>query len=147
MNSRTSDTAARRAIGLLIATTFVVGAAALAFHLWLFPPRYTGWSEVAAGGTEVAGWVVDARAAHAPVRVQLYIDDRVIGSTLADLPRPDVVRAGFASDVRCGYRFAVPPLAPGAHVARVYVLHAPAGGERFTLQPTGEPLRFYAGEP
>lgn len=131
-----------------MAATFVVGAAALAAHLWLFPPRYTGWSEVAADGTEVAGWVVDARATGAPVQVQLYIDDRFVGGAPADLPRPDVVRAGFAVDPRCGYRFGVPPLARGSHVARVYVLHAPTGGGgRLTLQPTGEPLRFRVGEP
>ncbi len=60
----------------------------------------------------------------------------------ADLPRPDVVAAGFARDPRCGYNFPVPRLAAGDHEARVYVVHKVGSGAYRTLQLTGNLLRF-----
>lgn len=130
---------------LSVATLSAV-ALALGFHVWLLPPQYQGWSEVVGDNAEVAGWVVNLRAPDERVMVQLYIEGRFAGTTIADLPRPDVVRAGFASDERCGYRLALPRLAPGTHVARVYVVRQVARGRLLTRQGTGEPLSIIVTE-
>jgi hypothetical protein len=124
----------------LIIATLAVVAIALGFHLWLLPPQHQGWSEVVGDGGEVAGWVINLRDSSERVNVQLYIGGRFAGATVADLPRPDVVSAGFTADERCGYRFRVPRLAAGTHVARVYVVRQVAWGSLLTRQPTGEPL-------
>ena len=124
---------------LSIATLCAV-AVALGFHLWLLPPQYQGWSEVVGDGGEVAGWVINLRESGERVNVQLYIGGRFAGATVADLSRPDVVSAGFTADERCGYRFRIPRLAAGTHVARVYVVRQVAWGRLLTRQPTGDPL-------
>lgn len=132
----------RYLIAALTIATFVTGASAFAAYLWLFPPRYRGWSEIVDGGAGVAGWVADGRAPENRVRVQLYVGEQFISEQVADLPRPDVVRAGHARDERCGYRVALPRLAPGVHVARVYAVHEIGSGRLRTLQIIGAPLRF-----
>lgn len=134
-------------IKLLSVATLAAASVALLFHLWLLPPQYQGWSEIVGENGEVAGWVVNLRARPGErVTVQLYIGGRFAGATVADLPRPDVVQAGFATDERCGYRFPVPPLAAGKHVARVYVLRQIAEAHLLTRQPTGEPLSIVVAE-
>lgn len=130
----------------LSVATLSAASVALGFHLWLLPPQYLGWSETVSESGDVAGWVVNLRAPDERVTVQLYIGGRFAGATVADLPRPDVVQAGFATDERCGYRFPAPRLARGTHVARVYVLRQVAGARLSTRQPTGEPLTIIVAE-
>ncbi len=138
----------RFAIAALTALTLAVGALALSAHVALFPPQYHGWSEIVGGANlvngnaEIAGWVVNTRAPDERVQVQLYIGGRFIGAGVADISRPDVVAAGFAVDARCGYRFPLPALPVGSHVARVYAVHATRDGRLHSLQLTGEPLTF-----
>jgi hypothetical protein len=74
--------------------------------------------------------------------VQLYIDGRFVASRVADLSRPDVKAAGRALDEWHGFSFETPPLDPGEHVARVYVVHESGEGVRRTLQLLGDPKRF-----
>jgi hypothetical protein len=134
---------------LVFAALVCVTAAAGAWVVWVeyssFPPRFRGFGEVTAKG-EVAGWAVDASRPGARVEVELYVDGRFVAHGVAALPRPDVLAAGRATDPDCGYRFPLPALAPGAHEARVYALHAPGGAaDRRTLKQLGDPLRFDAG--
>jgi hypothetical protein len=132
-------------IGALTGATFLLGSLALAAYITLFPPQYLGWCEVTDGGTGVGGWMINTRAYAERVRVQLYVNNIFIGERVADLPRPDVVSAGFTSDERCGYSFRLPPLAAGKHIARVYAVHETGGGRVRTLQLTGETLEFSIG--
>jgi hypothetical protein len=134
------------ALAALTAVTLAAGAASVVLYTWLFPPHFRGWGEVVTERRTVAGWVVNARDARARVEVQLYIDGRFAAAGVAELPRPDVVGAGWARDERCGYAFQIPPLAPGEHEARIYAAHAAAGGAYRTLLLTGTPLRFHVDE-
>jgi hypothetical protein len=57
-----------------------------------------------------------------------------------------VVAAGRSPDENCGYSFALPALAPGAHEARVYALHAPGRARELrTLKQLGNTLHFTTG--
>lgn len=131
--------------GVLTGATLLVGSIALAAYVMFFPPQYLGWSEVTGGGTGVGGWIVNTHASGERVRVQLYLNERFIGDQFAELPRPDVVAAGFTEDERCGYSFPLPRLPSGAYVARVYAVHEVGGGRFRTLQLTGEPVEFTIG--
>lgn len=106
-----------------------------------FPPHYKGFGELTPKG-EVAGWAVDGARPGARVEVELYVDGRFVAHGVAELPRPDVLAAGRAQDPDCGYRFALPALAEGAHEARVYALHAHGSASLRTLRQLGDPIRF-----
>jgi hypothetical protein len=139
-----------RRLQILYAALACLTLAAGAYAVWReydsFPPYLRGFGEVTPRG-EVAGWAVDPTRPGESVEVELYVDGRFVAHGAAALPRPDVLAAGRAADERCGYNFPLPPLAPGAHEARVYALHAPGGGggRLRTLRQLGDPLRFDAG--
>jgi hypothetical protein len=128
-------------LGILIASTLAILGISVYWNFSFFPPGFTGWGEVTREQT-IAGWVIQQNDPTKRVEVQLYIDDQFVGHTLADLPRPDVVRAGWTTDARCGYVFTLPALSLGDHEARVYALSHVRGGNYVTLQMTGNPLRF-----
>lgn len=128
-------------LGALIGATLLVAAVTVRLSYVYFPPHFTGWGEITADG-KISGWVVDRSRPHAPVEVQLYVDGRFVAHGMADLPRPDVLKAGWTADERCGYSFDLPPLPEGEHEARVHVLHD-AGGGHLSLLATGDALRFY----
>ena len=128
----------------LACLTLSVGAYAVWTEYGSFPPYLRGFGEVTPRG-EVAGWAVDPTRPGQPLEVQLYVDGRFFAHEAAALPRPDVLAAGRAADLHCGYSFALPPLPAGEHEARVYALHAPGGGELRTLKQLGNPLRFTTG--
>lgn len=135
----------KKLLYVLTSATLVVGALAVFAHWLFFPPRFRGWGEITPDAS-VAGWAVDRYDPSRRVEVQAYVDGELIGAGAAQLPRPDVVAAGWTSDERCGYSFPLPKLEAGEHEARVYALHEVAGGERRTLILTGEPLRFKVDE-
>jgi hypothetical protein len=135
---------------LLIAKATVealfVGTLAVGFYYSSFNPHFRG-SVDEASARRVAGWVVDESRPAAHVEVQLYVDGRFIASRLADDARPDVAAAGRATDERHGFAFPLQAQQAGEHEARVYAVHASAGGMRRTLQLVGDPMRFTsAGE-
>jgi hypothetical protein len=145
-NSSTTATQARaRLTQLLIAKSVIealfVAAVAVAFYYTSFSPHFRGWSDVA-DAQQIAGWAVNEAEPTAPVEVQVYIDGRFAGSGVANRPRPDVLKAGRSVTELCGFQLATPPLAAGEHEARVYAVHASAGGARRTLQQIGVPLRL-----
>jgi hypothetical protein len=128
-------------LGLLIATTLAIVSLTVYWNLVYFPPEFTGWGEVTRDQT-IAGWAINRRDPTKRVQVQLYIDDQLNGQAVAELPRPDVVQAGWTRDERCGYVFPIPALGPGVHEARIYGTYTVSGGKYVTLLMTGEPLRF-----
>lgn len=132
---------ARLLVAKSLAETVFVAALALSFYLTTAPAFYRGWSEVTPRG--VAGWAISrGQTAGEAVEVQLYVDERFAGNARADLPRPDVVRAGRASDERCGFNFDLATLAPGEHDAQVYTLYRDDGTKRGALLALGPRLRF-----
>ena len=90
----------------------------------------------------VSGWVVDEAQPSTRVEVQLFIDGRFMGDTLANQFRPDVHQARRAEDDWHGFLFQTTSLPAGEHEARVYALYSSGSGTRRTLQLIGKPFRF-----
>ena len=128
-------------IGKSILETILVGTLAVVVWTKAFPATFHGWGE-AVGSQAIAGWAVNSASPWERVEVQLFVDGKLYGSQVAQLPRPDVAAAGWARDEWHGYNFALTELTAGAHEARVYALHR--SGKRITLQLLGDPIRFVA---
>ena len=135
-----------RLVNLLIAKsileTVLVGTIAVVAYLNAFPPTFHGWGEAVAGTKSISGWVVSDADPWRRVEVQLFIDGKLVGTQVAQLSRPDVVKAGWSKDEWHGYSFEVMGLAAGSHEARVYALHSSGSGTRYSLQMLGDPIRF-----
>ena len=127
-----------------IAETILVATLAVAFYFTTFPPYFHGWGE--ATSHAISGWVVNQSSPSERVEVQLFIDEKFVANGTADLPRPDVVAAGWSKDERHGYTFEVAPLASGVHEARVYARHSSGRSVRQTLQLVGDPITFEVAE-
>ena len=127
-------------IGKSILEIVLVGTLAVVVYLNAFPPTFQGWGEIVAETQSIAGWAVNYAAPWDRVEVQLFVDDKLYGTQLAQLSRPDVSAAGWAKDEWHGYNFPVSGLPPGNHEARVYALHR--NGEQLTLQLLGNPIQF-----
>lgn len=143
--TKPSTDARARLTQLLIAKSVIealfVAVVAVGFFYTAFSPHFRGWSDQA-DAVAVSGWAVNEAEPDRPVEVQVYIDGRFAGFGMANLSRPDVLKAGRSTTELCGFRLQTPPLAAGEHEARVYAVHASAGGARRTLQQIGLPLRF-----
>ena len=126
-------------IGKSVLETLLVSALAVGFYIYTFPPNFHGWGE--ATQTSIAGWAVNDSSPWERVRVQLYIDDRLIADTRAELSRPDVVAKRWARDEWHGYNFTVSGLTAGTHEARVFAVHE-SSSRRITLQLLGDPISF-----
>jgi hypothetical protein len=127
-------------IGKSILETILVGTLAVLVYLNAFPPTFHGWGETVLDSRSIAGWAVNNAAPWDRVEVQLFIDDKLYGTQVAQLSRPDVAEAGWAKDEWHGYQFKVEGLTPGNHEARVYAQHRT--GDRMTLQLLGDPIQF-----
>ena len=134
----------KRLVNLLIAKsildTIFVGTIAVVVYTRAFPPTFHGWGEAVMESQSISGWVVDSADPWRRVEVQLFIDGKFVGTTVAQSSRPDVVAAGWARDEWHGYEFVLNDLSGGTHEARVYALHR--NGERYTLQLLGNPITF-----
>jgi len=135
---------AKKLAHLLIAKsileTIFVGTLAVVVYVKLFPPTFKGWGEAVPATQSISGWAVDDADPWRRVEVQLFIDGKLVGTTVAQLSRPDVMPAGWAKDEWHGYNFVVSDLGEGMHEAKVYALHQ--NGERYTLQMLGDPIQF-----
>jgi hypothetical protein len=135
---------AKKLVHLLIAKsileTIFVGTLAVVVYVKLFPPTFKGWGEAVPATQSVSGWAVDDADPWRRVEVQLFVDGKLVGTTVAQLSRPDVMAAGWAKDEWHGYNFVLSDLGDGMHEARVYALHQ--SGERYTLQMLGDPIQF-----
>jgi hypothetical protein len=128
---------AKLTLDLLFVGVLAVYAHAVAFH-----PSFSGALDYA-DGRSVLGWAVDRARPSAAVEVQLYVDGHFAAAGLANEPRPDVSKKGFAPDERHGFIFKLEPPLYGEHEARVYAVHASRGDTRRTLQQIGSPLHFF----
>ncbi|MDQ3805142.1 MAG: hypothetical protein M3416_15105 [Acidobacteriota bacterium] len=142
-------TARGRLVNLLLAKAaadlLFVCALAAGFHYAAFRPSFRG-SLDHADARSVRGWVLDKAEPGRRVEVQLYLDGRLAASGEASEPRPDVAAEGYAPDERHGFVFLLGPQPPGEHEARVYAVHASAGGRRRTLQQIGHAMKFVVRE-
>ncbi|MEJ7616558.1 MAG: hypothetical protein WKF30_06225 [Pyrinomonadaceae bacterium] len=126
----------------LVETVFI-SALAAGYYLRITPPVYRGWSEITAHG--IGGWVENRARAAEPVEVQLYVDGKFFSSTIATLPRPDVLAAGRAGDERCGFDFDTALLGAGAHRARTFAVHQAEDDAPRSLIAFGPILRIGVG--
>ena len=124
-----------------MAEALLVTGVAVAFYFATTNRHLTGVLDWADRQT-VSGWAVDAGQPSARVEVQLFIDDKFMGDSVAAQFRPDVHESHRAEDDWHGFVFKLPPIPPGEHEARAYASHANGSGARRTLQLIGEPLRF-----
>ena len=134
----------KKLVNLLIAKSIIetifVGTIAVVVYVKLFPPTFHGWGEAVAASQSISGWAVDDADPWGRVEVQLFVDGKFVGTTVAQLSRPDVMAAGWSKDEWHGYEFVVTGLTEGMHEAKVYALHR--SGERYTLQLLGNPITF-----
>jgi hypothetical protein len=107
-----------------------------------FGPRLRGAIDVA-DQTRVAGWAVAPEAPEVALEVQLFIDEKLVASKLADEERTDLVRPGVTSNPNHGFNFDLTQinLAPGRHAAQVYTLR-PAGANKILLPIMKQPSVF-----
>lgn len=108
-----------------------------------FNPRLRGAIEVA-DQTRVAGWVVAPEAPEVVIEVQLFVDEKLLASRLADEKRSNLVRFGVSPNPNHGFTFDLTraKLAPGRHTAQVYALRQASGANK-TLSPIAkEPWVF-----
>jgi len=83
-----------------------------------------------ANGNLVSGWVFDANANTSPVTVHIYVDGTMVGSSVANLSRSDIMGAGsVVKDVNHGFSYNFSNLSQGEHTVRVYAIDVPAGNE------------------
>jgi hypothetical protein len=127
-----------------IVETLFVSILAVAFFFGTFPPYFHGWGE--ATPDAIAGWAVNNAAPWERVKVQLFIDGHFVASGVANLSRPDVMKAGWSRDEWHGYAFTVPTLTVGIHEASVYAIHESAGSKQKSLLLLGYPIRFAIDE-
>ena len=132
-------------IGKAIVEVALVGAIAVAFNATVFPPTFHGWGEVETNSQAIVGWAVNDQSPWERVHVQLFIDGKFVADQIANLPRPDVAKAGWAEDQWHGYNFGKPALPDGAHEARVYAVRMSGRGARYTLQQLGDPISVSVG--
>lgn len=140
MNNRARSSLVQLLIAKSVLETLLVGTLAIGFFFIAFPPYYYGWGE--ATPNTIAGWVVNQQNPWQRVEVQLFIDDRFVASGVADEARLDLLAAGKALDEWHGFRFAIPALNQGRHIARVYALTSSGQGVRKSLRLVGDPIPF-----
>lgn len=135
---------AKKLVNLLLAKSIIetifVGTLAVVVYTKAFPPTFHGWGEAVVESRSISGWAVDNADPRRHVEVYLFIDGTLVGTSVAQLSRPDVVAAGWAKDEDHGYSFFTGGYSAGIHEARVYALHKQ--GDRYTLQMLGDPVRF-----
>lgn len=92
-----------------------------------------------ATATRVIGWACDTRLPDSAVRIDILVDDTLIASATADLPRPDIVAAGIGTTGRYGFDFSLPQPLDEAQLARVQALAVTADGRQRALLRIGQP--------
>ena len=139
-----------RLLKAVVAKSFVeiilVCAVATLAAFSTFSPRLRGALDVA-DQTRVAGWAVAPEAPDVALEVQLFIDEKLAASKLADEERIDLVSAGVASNPNHGFNFDLTRinLAPGRHTAQVYALRPAAGANKILLPIAKRPRVFEVG--
>jgi hypothetical protein len=116
-----------------------VSALVVIYFLNVFP-HFHGWGE--ATDHAITGWAVNSRKPSEQVEVQLFVDNKFVGRSVASQSRPQVVAGGWARDEWHGFSIPVSAMQSGYHEARIYAIHDSGGGSRKTLQQLGHVVHF-----
>lgn len=122
---------AKSFIEMLLVLSLVAG-----FYYVSFGARYRGALEEVYPDGRISGWALDDAQPSSKVEVQLFIDDRFMASTLANLPSDSTGDAHR-------FIFNIPVTESGEHEARVYGVRASGDSSQRTLELIGRPLRFH----
>jgi hypothetical protein len=141
MKNRSKSKLVHLLISKSMAEALLVTAIAVGFYFATTNRHLRGVLDRADRQT-VSGWVVDEAQPSKRVEVQLFVDERFMGDTVANQFRPDVHEARRAEDDWHGFVFQTTTLPAGEHEARVYALYSSGSGTRRTLQLIGKPFRF-----
>jgi hypothetical protein len=108
-----------------------------------FSPQLRGAID-AADQTRVAGWVVDPNSPGDALEVQLFIDEKLVASKLADEERTDLVQSGVTSTPNHGFKFDLTTihLSAGRHITQVYALRRATGENKILLPIAKQPSVF-----
>src|SRR6266566_2072939 len=114
MNIRSRSKLVHLLLSKSMAEALLVTAVAVAFYFATTNRHLRGVLDRADSQT-VTGWVVDEAQPSTRVEVQLFIDEKFMGDTVANEFRPDVHEAGRAEDDWHGFVFRTPSLPSGDH--------------------------------
>ena len=148
--NKNDESLATRLLRAVIAKTFlelILVCAVVSFAAFTsFNPRLRGAID-AADQTRVAGWAYDPHTPAEALEVQLFIDGQFAASRRADERRDDLVQANATTNPAHGFSFAVEPLrlAPGKHMAQVYVVRQSIGQYKTLLPLVAGPRFFQVG--
>jgi hypothetical protein len=108
-----------------------------------FSPRLRGAIDVA-NQRRVAGWVLAPEAPDVAIEVQLFVDDKILASQLANEQRNNLVRYGLSPNPYHGFYFDLNQfnLAPGRHTAQVYALRSASGANKILSPIAKQPWVF-----
>jgi hypothetical protein len=99
------------------------------------PTEYFGYHEIA-DCKQIAGWVLDKNRPERSVMVEVADGDRVVTSVSADIPRPDLLKAGVGTGK---YGFAI-PLPRSLRDGKPHVIRVRVAGTNIELQHTAKQI-------
>ena len=150
LTPRPDSSVPSRLLKAVVAKSFVeiilVCAVATLAAFSTFSPRLRGAIDVV-DQTRVVGWAVAPEAPEVALEVQLFIDEKLAASKLADEERIDLVNSGVTSNPNHGFNFDLTRIniAPGRHTAQVYALRPGAGATKVLLPVSRPPRVFEVG--
>mgnify|MGYP000890741781 CR=1 FL=1 len=105
----------------------VIAAVSLAAYSHVNPP-IRGAIDIA-DTTRIAGWAYDPREPDARMEIQFFLDGVFAGATVADQPRPDLVKAEAATTPDHGFSIDTRTLrmAAGRHELKAYAVRSGGG--------------------
>ena len=92
----------------------------------------------------VRGWAI--RESENPVMLDIVIDGAVVGRTLCDMPRPDLLTAGFGT-ATAGFGFVIPPAFLDGAPRLLTVRYADGVCLPMLSPNTPDPFAFRLGRP
>jgi len=108
-----------------------------------YNPRLRGAVDVA-NQRRVYGWVLAPEAPDVVIEVQLFIDEKLVASQLANEQRNDLLRYHLASNPYHGFYFDLNRIkpAPGLHTAQVYALRHASNANKILSPIAKQPIVF-----
>jgi hypothetical protein len=96
------------------------------------------------GGKYIQGYAFDPKSPREPLWVRISVDGSVVDTILANISRPDLVKAGIVPNPEHGIRWTLPPLQPGSEHTLAFDVY-PHDQKQGTVYPlNGSPFQIKA---